>query len=88
MRLDLLKAIGPVPAIITVRKRKHGEGFPLTWVKAYPVHPFIFSHHFVPVLVSTLKSFVNAIFLPSPCPHRCKVDPLSDDKRTHLIVTS
>ncbi|MDP1989740.1 MAG: hypothetical protein Q8K00_01860 [Syntrophales bacterium] len=66
MRLDLLKAIGPVPAIITVRKRKRGEGFPLTWVTAYLNHPFIFSHRFVPVLVSTLKSFINAIFLPSP----------------------
>jgi hypothetical protein len=66
MRLDLLKAIGTEPAIITVRKRKPRYGFLLKWVNVYPHHPIIFSHHFVPVLASTVKSFINNVFPPSP----------------------
>jgi hypothetical protein len=72
MRLDLLKAFGPVPAIITVRKRKRGDGFPLMRVTAYPNHPFIFNHHFVPVFASILKSFINVIFPPTPATTKAK----------------
>jgi hypothetical protein len=56
MQIDLLKAIGPEPAIILVRKRKHGDRFPLMRVNAFPDHPIMIGHFLVIAPALPLKS--------------------------------
>ena len=60
MRIDLLKAIGPEPAIIPVRKRICGDRFSLIQVNASPDHPIRIGHFLVSLIESALRLFISS----------------------------
>ena len=66
MRIDLLKAIVPEPAIIPVRKRICGDRISLIQVNAFPDHPIMIGHFLVYLIESSLKLFISNVFPPSP----------------------
>lgn len=66
MRIDLLKAIGPEPAIIPVRKRICGDRFSLIQVNALPDRPIRIGHLLVSLIEFSLRLFISHVFPLSP----------------------